>query len=96
MSTQIIFKFRLYIAGDAPNSAQAYANLIALCGEHLNNRHEIEIVDVFKEPKRALIDGVFMTPTLVKMSPSPVQIIVGSLSNTQTVLHALNLEASAL
>jgi circadian clock protein KaiB len=95
MSPQIIFKFRLYVAGDAPNSAQAFANLTALCRAHLMNRHEIEIVDVFREPKRALIDGVFMTPTLFKLAPTPVQIIVGSLSQTQTVLHALNLETVA-
>ena len=96
MSSQIIFKFRLYVAGDAPNSAQAFANLTALCRAHLMNRHEIEIVDVFQEPKRAMIDGVFMTPTLIKLSPPPVQIIVGSLSQTQIVLRALNLEAAAL
>lgn len=95
MTPQIIFKFRLYVAGDAPNSTQALANLIALCRAHLPDRHEIEIVDVFREPKRALIDGIFMTPTLVKLAPSPVRIIVGSLSQTQTVLHALNLEADS-
>lgn len=95
MSSHIVFKFRLYVAGDAPNSAQAFANLTALCRAHLMNRHEIEIVDVFREPKRALIDGVFLTPTLVKLAPSPVQIIVGSLSQTQTLLDALGLEAIA-
>lgn len=90
-----MFKFRLYVAGDAPNSAQAIANLTALCRAHLTNRHEIEIVDVFREPKRALIDGVFLTPTLIKLAPSPVQIIVGSLNHTQIVLRALNLEVVA-
>ncbi|CAG9933610.1 circadian clock KaiB family protein [Candidatus Nitrotoga arctica] len=95
MSPQTMFKFRLYVAGDAPNSAQAIANLTALCRAHLTNRHEIEIVDVFREPKRALIDGVFLTPTLIKLAPSPVQIIVGSLNHTQIVLRALNLEVVA-
>ena len=95
MSPQIIFKFRLYVAGDAPNSAQALANLTALCRAHLPDRHEIEIVDVFREPKRALIDGIFMTPTLVKLAPSPVQMIVGTLSQTQILLDALGLESVA-
>lgn len=83
------FKFRLYIAGDALNSAQAQANLGALCRAHLADRHEIEIVDVFREPQRALADGIFMTPTLVKLAPPPVRRIVGTLSQTQTVLQAL-------
>ncbi len=90
-----MFKFRLYVAGDAPNSAQAVANLTALCRKHLLDRHEIDIVDVFREPKRALEDGIFMTPTLVKLAPSPVRRIVGTLSQAQTVLQALGLESVA-
>ena len=93
MSRSALFKFRLYVAGDALNSAQARANLAALCQAHLAGRHEIEVVDVFREPKRALADGIFMTPTLVKLAPLPVRTIVGTLSQTQTVLQALGLQA---
>ena len=87
-----MFKFRLYVAGDTQNSAQAVANLNALCRAHLPDRHRIEVVDVFREPKRALADGILMTPTLVKLSPSPLRRIVGTLSQAQTVLLALGLE----
>jgi circadian clock protein KaiB len=85
------FKFCLYVAGDAPNSTSAIANLTALCREHLADRHDIEIVNVFREPKRALADSIFMTPTLVKLAPSPAQRIVGTLSQRQPVLLALGL-----
>ena len=95
MSRRSPFKFRLYIAGDALNSAQAQANLAALCRAHLPDRHEIEVVDVFREPERALSDGILMTPTLVKLAPSPVRMIVGTLSQTPTVLLALGLEPLA-
>ena len=88
-----MYKFRLYVAGDASNSAQAQANLALLCRAHLPRRHQIEIVDVFREPQRALADSVFMTPTLVKLGPAPERRIVGTLSQTQTVLLALGLEA---
>lgn len=94
MSQQPQFKFRLYVAGDALNSAQARTNLGTLCRAHLAGRHQIDIVDVFKEPKRALADAIFMTPTLVKLAPLPVQTIVGTLSQTQTVLQALGLETA--
>ena len=63
-----VFSFRLYIAGDAPNSLQAMANLTQLCETHLPDRHEIEIVDVLLDPKRALTESIFMTPTLVRYS----------------------------
>ncbi|MCM2339898.1 circadian clock KaiB family protein [Rhodoferax sp.] len=91
MSRQAQYKFRLYVAGDALNSAQARANLAALCRAHLAGRYQIDIVDVFKEPKRALADAIFMTPTLVKLVPLPERIIVGTLSDVQTVLQALGL-----
>ena len=89
------YVFRLYVAGRAMNSALAMANLDALCRSHLPGRHAIEIVDVFREPGRALADGIFMTPTLVKLAPGPVRRIVGTLSQTQTLLLALGLEATA-
>lgn len=92
MSRAHHFKFRLYVAGDALNSAQARANLTALCRTHLAGRHEIEIVDVFREPMRALADSVFMTPTLVKLAPLPVRTIVGTLSQTPIVMLALGIE----
>jgi len=93
MSARAFFKFRLYVAGDAQNSARAMANLSALCRTHLLHRHEIEIVNVFREPKRALADGILMTPTLVKLAPFPVRRIVGTLSETQPLLQALGLQA---
>jgi circadian clock protein KaiB len=86
------YKFRLYIAGDAPNSVEAQANLIALCETHLPDKFEIEIVDVLKSPMLALKDNVLMTPTLLKFSPDPVRRIVGALSQMQVVLHALGLQ----
>ena len=95
MSRQPTYKFCLYIAGNAQNSSQAISNLNAICRAHLPDHHRIEIVDVFKEPKRALADGIFMTPTLIKFAPPPVRRIVGSLSQVQTVLEALELDATS-
>lgn len=94
MTRRARFQFRLYVAGGAPNSAQAVANLSALCRAHIPDRHEIEIVDVFREPKRALADRIFMTPTLVRLAPAPVIRIVGNLSNADAVLQALGLETA--
>lgn len=84
-------RFRLYVAAGAQNSTQAIANLNAICRSQLPGCHEIEVVDVFREPQRALNDGVLMTPTLIKVSPEPNRKIVGTLSQTQVVLDALDL-----
>lgn len=85
------FKLRFYVAGDGPSSTKAPANLPALCREHLPERHEIEIVDVVREPHRALNDGVMLTPILVKLSPAPPRKIIGTFSQGETVLLALGL-----
>ena len=89
------FRFRLYVADDAQNSAKAIANLKALCRTHLPGRHEIEIVDVFREPDRALADDIRMTPTLLKLHPAPRRTIVGTLNDLEPVLKALGLPGSA-
>ncbi len=85
------FKFRLYVAGSGPHSELAIVNLKAICAEHLEDRHEIEVVDVFLHRQRALAEGIMMTPMLVKISPSPVVKILGALSLAEPVLHALGL-----
>jgi circadian clock protein KaiB len=90
-----LFKFRLYTADGTQNSAQALANLNALCQSHLLGRYEIEVVDVFREPERARAEGIRMTPTLIKVSPAPTCKIVGSLSQTKAVLVALGMEGIA-
>jgi circadian clock protein KaiB len=89
------FSFRLYVAGDTLNSGQAVANLRAICNRYLPGRHNIELVDVFKEPDRAMRDHIFMTPALVKLAPGAVTRIIGTLSQTQRVLQALGLDELA-
>jgi circadian clock protein KaiB len=95
MKSRATVKFQLYVAADSLNSTQAAANLRALCRQYLPGRHEIEIVDVFLEPKRALAEDIRMTPTLLKVSPRPPRRIIGTLSQTQRVLDTLGLTAAA-
>lgn len=91
---RVVFKFRLYVAGEAQNSVEAIANLTTLCSKYLPGLYDIEVMDVFLEPARAVTDGIFMTPTLVKLAPPPTRTIIGNLSQTGVVLQALGLEAS--
>lgn len=91
MKRRRVFHFVLYVAGDGPNSALALANLNALCRGVLKDSHTIDVIDVFRDPQRAINDRVFMTPTLVKVSPSPTRTIVGNLSDREPLLRALGL-----
>ena len=82
----------LYIADSAPNSIRAVANLEAICKEHLKDNFKLEIIDVLKSPLRALADGIVVTPSLAKVSPSPAAKIVGNLSDKASVLRALGIQ----
>jgi circadian clock protein KaiB len=80
---------RLYVAGNAPNSLRATANAKAICEEHLATRYQLEVVDLLKYPRRALDDGIIVTPTLLRIRPLPVQRMIGNLSDTNQVLLTL-------
>jgi len=82
----------LYIADGGPNSALAVSNLDAICKEHLTDNFRLEIVDVLEYPLRALADGILVTPSLTKVSPSPVTKVIGNLSDKGSVLHALGIK----
>lgn len=88
------FKFCLYIADDTSNSAQAIANLRALCDEYLPGRHEITLINVMNDPDRARKERIFLTPMLVKLEPAPPERIVGTLSQTDLVLQTLGIRTS--
>lgn len=83
-------RLRLYVAGNAPNSLRAIANLKAICAAHFDSCHDLEIVNLLEHPGRALADGVVVTPTLLKLSPLPAQRVIGTLSDTSQVLLALS------
>jgi circadian clock protein KaiB len=87
-----VMVLRLYVAGGAPNSVQAIANLEAIGQRHLKGNYQLEIVDVFEQPLRALADGVIVTPSLIKLSPPPAARVVGNLSDQSKVLLALGLQ----
>lgn len=80
---------RLYVAGNGPNSALAMINARAICDEHFAARYELEIVDMLEHPRRALADGVIVTPTLLRLSPLPIEKLIGSLNDAAQVLLVL-------
>ena len=86
----------LYVAGGAPNSVKAIANLEAICQRYLKDGYKLEIVDVCEHPLRALSDGVLVTPSLAKLAPGAPTNVIGNLSDTGSVLGALGLRGGDL
>lgn len=86
-----VLNLRLYVAGKSPNSVQALNNLRSICQELLaDDSWQLEVVDIFSNPKRALEDMILVTPTLLKLGTPDVR-IVGDLSQREKVLAALDL-----
>lgn len=82
-------KLRLYVVGNAPNPVRAIASATALCETHFAGASDLENVDLPLFPARAIADGIVVTPTLLQQSPAPVQRVIGNLSDSLLLLHAL-------
>ncbi len=89
------FVLRLYVAGQTPKCMRAFANLKRICEEHLSNRYRIEMIDLLDDPALARGDQILAVPTVVRRVPEPIRKIIGDLSNTQRVLHGLDLSIDA-
>ncbi|MGD0507039.1 MAG: circadian clock KaiB family protein [Terriglobales bacterium] len=87
----VVWKLRLYVAGQTPKSIRAFANLKVLCEEHLKGRYQIEVIDLREHPQLARSDQIVAVPTLVRRLPLPVRTIIGDLSNNVRLLVGLDL-----
>jgi circadian clock protein KaiB len=90
------FILRLFVTGASPNSTRAISNLKNICEEHLKNRYELEIIDVYQQPLVAEREQLIALPLLIKKAPGMERRLIGDMSNTQRVLKGLGLELSAL
>jgi circadian clock protein KaiB len=86
-----VWCLRLYVAGQSPKSLRAFANLTRLCDEYLDERYEIEIVDLVENPQLAGGDEIVAIPTVVRRLPGPMRKIIGDLSDEDRVLVGLSL-----
>lgn len=83
---------KLYVAGKSPRSKQAIENLSRVLEEEgLENRYEIEVIDILENPKLAENEKILATPTLIKKLPLPIRRIIGDLSDTERVLLSLDI-----
>ena len=90
------YVFRIYLAGESPNSTRALANLYAVCRRYFPDSHSIEIIDVLKDAEPAMARGILVTPTVVRLAPTPEVQIIGNLSDEAEVLRALGLPQAVI
>ena len=83
---------QLFVTGILPNSARAIVNIKEICEKYLSGRYELEIIDIYQQPSRALTEEIIAVPVLIKKFPLPELRVIGDLSDTEKVLKGLNLE----
>jgi circadian clock protein KaiB len=83
---------RLYIAGSSDRSMRAIQNAKEICDEHFEGSYELDVIDIFQQPKLAKDDQILAVPTLIKKLPLPLRRFIGDLSDRDVVLVGLDVK----
>lgn len=86
------YNLRLYVTGATASSGRAIASVKALCEEHLRDRYDLEVIDIYQQPDLAEGDQIVAAPTLIRRLPLPLRRLVGDLSDPARVLSRLDLQ----
>jgi circadian clock protein KaiB len=81
----------LFITGASPISVRAINNIKNICERYLEDRYNLEIIDVYQIPEIAQKEQIIALPTLIKKSPAPERRLVGDMSDTAKVLRGLGI-----
>jgi len=90
-ASPLLYRLRLFVAGSTMRSRHAIENLRRVCDERLPGHVELEVIDIYQQPELAEAAQVVAAPTLVRLHPLPVRRVVGDLSETDRLLHGLEI-----
>ncbi|WAC09185.1 MAG: circadian clock KaiB family protein [Thermodesulfobacteriota bacterium] len=86
------YVFRLYVTGMTPKSTRTIANVRKLCEKHLEGCYELDVIDIYQQPKLAKGEQIIATPTLIKKLPLPLRKLIGDMSDTERFLVGIDLK----
>ena len=85
------YVLKLFIMGTTPTSARAVVNLRSLCERYLDDRYNLEIIDLTEHPELAKSEQLIVAPTLIKLLPPPIRRFVGDMSRKDRLLAGLEI-----
>lgn len=88
----VIYVLKLYITGSTIQSQKALTNIKKVCEEHLKNRYELQVIDIYQSPGLAKDEQIIAVPTLVKKLPDPLRRFIGDLSDESSILFGLDIK----
>ena len=83
------YQLKLFINRKESTSTKALNNLKRFCEEHLFNKYEIDIIDIYEEPSIATKYQITETPTLIKEAPPPIRTLISDLTDYQELLTTI-------
>lgn len=88
------YLLRLYISGMTTRSTLALRNIRKICEEHLAGRYDLEIIDLYEQPRLAEGEQIIAVPTLIRRLPQPLRRFIGDMSDTERILVGMDLRRS--
>jgi circadian clock protein KaiB len=85
---------KLYVTGMTQNSVRAIENLRKICQDHLRDRYELEVIDIYQHPTLARGEQIVAAPTLVRKLPPPMRRFIGDLSSVDKILMGLDIKST--
>lgn len=82
---------QLYITGMSDNSIRAIQNITRLCDQYPENRFDLEIIDIYKDPSLAEKQKIIFSPSLIRQFPLPKKTFIGDLSDTKKIILGLGI-----
>ncbi len=88
---------RLYVTGRTPAALEAIAAARDLEHELLKDfgACAVDVIDVLNDPAAALRDGIYATPTIIRVNPGPVRRVFGRIGAAGSLRDALQLDDPA-
>jgi len=86
------YVLRLFVAGATARSRRAVLRVRELCDAEPKGRCQLEVIDIYQQPRLARVHQIVATPTLVKEFPPPARRFIGSLLNTTGLFAELDLD----
>ncbi|HTY81713.1 MAG TPA: circadian clock KaiB family protein [Dehalococcoidales bacterium] len=86
------YVLKLYITGMTRRSQEALRNLEKIGRERLGSNYELEVIDIYQQPRLAKGDQIVAVPTLIKQLPLPMRRLIGDLSREDKIVLGLDLQ----
>ena len=84
-----VYHFKLFVAGDEPNSCRTMETLQRFCESHLRGKYKLEVVVVFEDYKSTLENNILLVPTLIVKTPNSEKKVVGPIDDEKKILKVL-------